>query len=373
VDLNPFDYSDPVEPKDLIDREPEVGTLLRLATGAHNTRLSAPRRFGKTSVLRRVLQDARGMGRATVYVNFYGVTTLEEVAVRIERAYREQLQGPLRRAAVAAIDALRPTGRLSVAPGIGFEIHGQRDRGAAERLLGLLDLPIKVAQRSGGPVIVAFDEFQEVLSAGGEVDKLIRSRIEHHGQAAGYVFAGSHPGLMAELFGERQRALFEQARPVPLGPLPDAELAGHIGERFERTGRRVEGVLDALLALVRGHPQRAMLAAHHLWEATPADQTADEERWASAREGMFTELEEGFERTWSGLSRDQRRLMSGVAEGEGTLFAARTLQRHQLSKAGAQHARDTLVAQGVLEASGGSAQIVDPLLEVWIAAGRRRP
>jgi hypothetical protein len=62
-----------------------------------------------------------------------------------------------------------------------------------------------------------------------------------------------------------------------------------------------------------------------------------------------------------------------VAEGEGTLFAARTLQRHQLYKAGAQHARDTLVAQGVLEASGGNAQIVDPLLEVWIAAGRRRP
>ena len=87
-----------------MDREAEAGQLLQLAEEGHATRL-APRRYGKTSLIRKVLAEAEDIGMATVEVDFYGVISPDDVAARIERGYGK-LRGPLRRMAIAAIRAL---------------------------------------------------------------------------------------------------------------------------------------------------------------------------------------------------------------------------------------------------------------------------
>ena len=56
TDTNPFVYSHPVAPDDLIDRDDETRRLLIAAVGGHFVRLYAPRKYGKTSLLRRVLR-----------------------------------------------------------------------------------------------------------------------------------------------------------------------------------------------------------------------------------------------------------------------------------------------------------------------------
>ena len=99
------------------------------------------------------------------------------------------------------------------------------------------------------------------------MDAVIRSEIQHHGDAASYVFAGSHVGMMRELFADRRRAFYGQAAPVQLAPLPPNEVAESIAARFAATGRDPGSALGPLLALAQGHPQRTMLFAHALWEA----------------------------------------------------------------------------------------------------------
>ncbi len=212
-----------------------------------------------------------------------------------------------------------------------------------------------------------------MLTAGTTIDRLIRSRIQHHGPAAAYIFAGSHPGLMAELFHNRERALFGQARPVELAPLPEAELIAYVGSRFEATGRDPGPTLPPLANLSQGHPQRAMLLAHHLWEATPEDTTAGEETWLAARSAAFGELRESLEREWSSLGQDQKRLLDALAIGEQSVFARATLERFQLTKGGAQQARTALLNGGALAGQGSRLTIIDPLFAAWIAAGRRSP
>src|SRR5215510_8457124 len=50
TDVNPFVYSHPLEPEDVIDRDDEARELLTHAVGGHFVRLFAPRKFGKTSL-----------------------------------------------------------------------------------------------------------------------------------------------------------------------------------------------------------------------------------------------------------------------------------------------------------------------------------
>ena len=49
AEANPFVYSRPIPPEDLIDRDNEAAELLRAAVGGHYVRLYAPRKYGKTS------------------------------------------------------------------------------------------------------------------------------------------------------------------------------------------------------------------------------------------------------------------------------------------------------------------------------------
>src|SRR5881275_1384203 len=97
TDVNPFIYSHPIAPDDIIDRDDETQRLLASAVGGHYVRLYAPRKYGKTSLLRRVLRDAeRQEEMIPILVDLYGVLSVTDVAIRFERAYARQLKGKLR-------------------------------------------------------------------------------------------------------------------------------------------------------------------------------------------------------------------------------------------------------------------------------------
>jgi len=115
----------PAQPGELIDREAEAAQLLNLAIGGHNTRLSAPRRFGKTSLLLKVMDDARDEGLHAIFVDFYGAVAVHEIARRVEEAYLRDLGGPVRRAVANLLRTLT----VKVTPGgIGAEMAVGGDR-----------------------------------------------------------------------------------------------------------------------------------------------------------------------------------------------------------------------------------------------------
>jgi hypothetical protein len=361
-DVNPFRYTEPVPPEELIDRDAESALLVATAIEGNNSRLVAPRRYGKTSLLGRAARDLP-KGWVSVYVDFFGVLTIDDIAERIERAYATQLSGRLATWFAGLRRQLRPTIRLGGGPvPAGVEVHLQP---AAAPLIDRLALPQRLHERHGRRVFVVFDEFQDVLAANDRIDAVIRSEIQHQGEAASYAFAGSHVGMMRSLFGDRRRAFYGQARPVDLAPLDDVELSEFIAERFEVTGKAVGSAIAPLLALVHGHPQRSMLAAHALWEATPEGGKASEETWAAAYERIMADTRDELRAIWTGLPTGQRRVLATLANGE-RLYAARRLNGGSRG-GGTKAALTALVDRG--EVASSDHRIVDPLLAEWVKDG----
>ena len=370
TDLNPFVYDDPLPPDQLVDRGAETEQLLRLAEGGHNTRLQAPRRYGKTTLLGKVRAEAEKIGMNTVYVDFYRTITPGEVSRRIEEAYLASLAGPARRA-VSAI-ARRWRGKVTVAPGgIGAEVESVKSS-EQQRLSDMLDLPKKVFEKSGQRTLVVFDEFQDLLRMSSDVDGLLRSKIQFHRDEASYIFAGSEPGMLDALFGDRKRPLFDQARPITLEALADSDLLEYIGTRFESSDRDAGEALDALLDLVRGHPQRAMLCSHHLWEQTERGTTADLETFERALAEIDRETHPAFEQLWGDLADkpNQRKVLAALANSEETLYNRRTLDAYGLEKGSAENAVNSLLGRGEVQRRGRFV-IVDPLLERWLRQTQR--
>lgn len=351
-------------------RPREFSALIGHFQAGTNARLSSPRDYGKTSLLNQVSTEVNRLGGGAVLVDLYGATTSTQMAAQIDRAYGSLPRGKLSRAA----DAVRRRGGgagISTPLGGASVSLGAQDSNQA--LLDALSLPARIHEKTGARLLVAFDEFQVVLKA--DLDGLIRSVIQHHGDGVTYIFSGSHPGMMRELFSNRSRPFYGQAAPIELGRLAREPLADYVTELFERTGKDPGRGLRPLLDLVDGHPQRAMLMAHLLWSDTEPGVEADEESWNRAFAGARPYLQEKYEAIWDEASRIESGVLEAVASGEQSLTGKRAQAEFGLPRgSAATDAAKRLVDDGILIRSESAGLLIDdPLFAIWVSAGRRWP
>ena len=365
TDANPFVYSRPIAPEDLIDRDNEAAELLRAAVGGHYVRLYAPRKYGKTSLLRRVMEEAEhSEGMVAILVDLFGVLSLADIAVRLERAYAAQLRGGIR-ARIEEFLQRTGLGLSLTALGIGVKLQLEPRADPLPALHALLDLPLRLEREGGFRALIAFDEFQDVGKV-HSADAILRSHIQHQGEVASYVFAGSEQGLMQELFGEKERPLYGQAVPMRLGRLADADIAGYIVDRFKQTNRAAGECVGPLVATAAGHPQRGMLLAYRLWDEIPSGSTGALPNWEAALDKTLLELEPEFEARWQRFSSVEQKSLRAVVEGRGARLRTNVLARLDADKTSVSRALRRLESQGEVDAVDGRTALVDPLFSLWI-------
>jgi hypothetical protein len=363
-DLNPFRFSGPLPAEQMIDRDPEADDLLALTEGGHSFRLIGPRRYGKTTLLRRVLEVAERDGTATVLVDLQDVLSIAEIVVRIERGY-ERLKGPIRR----HVDSLFRAWNIGLSlGGGGFTATLQRNPNvdAESVLLRLLELPVALFDREGTTSLIIFDEIQDVLAVPG-ADGKIRSVIQHQGEAATYAFAGSAPGVMQQLFADPTRPLLDQAVPRELAPLPLADVGDYVTQRFRQTNRDAGTALTPLLEFTRGHPQRSMMLAHYLWERTPRASTANEGTWVSALDHAAHDTTPLMRAIWHALTTNERRVSRALAVASTPLHSEETAAAVGIKRSSIGKALESLIANAdVIHEPGAKPRLTDPMFELWL-------
>jgi uncharacterized protein len=318
------------------------------------TALVGPRRFGKTSVLRRLAADLTEV--STLAVDLFGVQTHGDVATRLSSALE------------LAVPAVRqPAAELSASVGINLgAIRAQLQRAPRERpdtrvlYSELVRLIVRIADRT--PLLIVWDEFQSIAEVSGAT-AVLRTELQHHYDAVGLLFAGSAPSAMRDIFTRHDQPFFSQADLLEIGPLDLAAVHGIIDAGFTATGRLAGGVAGRIFALTGGHPQRTMRAADQVWRRTPPGGDA-EEHWGGAllelRRAEASSLAAAFDE----LAVDERKVLRVIASG-GSLFGV-AAKRVELSAGGARHARDALLSDGKLRHVDEALAVTDPLLADWL-------
>ncbi|MGO9971443.1 MAG: AAA family ATPase [Solirubrobacteraceae bacterium] len=364
---NPFRFSAPLErADDLVGRDAELAALERLARAGTYTLLEAPRRYGKTSLLKAAALRWREPGNAlAVWVDYSAVLTIDEAARRLEDAYVDP------RAHGGLSDLLRElvaSVRLRLGP---LELAPQRggtppELDPAASMHRLLEIPVEVAHRTGHRALVTFDEFQDVLSVPG-LDGLMRSHIQHHAEHVTYVFAGSEPTMLTALFADRARPLYGQAKPMALPPIAPDLLADSIARRFEHTGRSAGEGGQAVASLGAGHPQRTMLLAWQLWELTPPGEVATLELAHEALAQVIADRRPELDATWRALSTVEQRVAVAVAHGLAPSGSRAQRATGIRNRSAAGQAANSLVAAGQMRRdSDGHVALVDPLFASYL-------
>jgi hypothetical protein len=215
---------------------------------------------------------------------------------------------------------------------------------------------------------VVFDEFQDLLVARKDLDGLLRSRIQYHGDAAVYVYAGSEPSMMRELFEARERPLFGQADPLDLGPLPQPETLDDLAGRFRGERLSPGECLGDIVVFAGGHPQRTMLLAYLLADRLAAGEESTPELTARVVDDAVARVAPGYRVLWQQVGAAERVVLAAVADGRGP--TSRSLaDEHNLGRTTLNAAADRLADQGHLLREAHGSRLVDPLLAEWV---RRR-
>lgn len=360
---SPFEFDGPVPPDQMIGRSSEASTILEWAQAGRFMSLVAPRRYGKTSLIRKVAAEGEENRLAVITADLFEVASLADLVLRLERAWAQHTPKRLR-SAVGKILAGAQVGVSIAGSGFALTLADKPNTDPLPALHTLLGLPTQLAKKERGRTLVVLDEFQSVAGLSG-AEALIRSHAQHHRDYASYLFSGSEPGMLAAAFNDRARPFYGQVEMFRLERLPFEELAAAIGDRFSHADRDVSEVLGGLVAASDGHPQRAMLLAHLLWQQVAPGEQASQDHLDAALEAALRRVDPEARATLSGLRPGQRKVLRAVAE-YGTPMAARALRTLGLPKATAQSGAAQLSAAGLIEETAQGWRLVDPLLARWI-------
>lgn len=354
MELSPFPYQGPLSPEQVSGRDALLADLTQRVSERRVTTLLGPRRYGKTSVLRRLAADLTEV--TTVWVDLYEVVSVADVAARFDEGLS------VSRGHFGALARQVSVG-LSLNLGLlRVQLTGPaRSRpDPALALQGLLEVLVRVAEKTATLLVV--DEFSFIASVPGAAGAL-RTATQNHYQDMGMVFAGSQPSMMRALFSSRGEPFYGQADLVGIGPLSDVAIEEIVTSGFAATGRDAGGLAGLLASFAGGHPQRTMQLADACWRRTPPGESGDD-HWAEGLADARAATAQGLEALYSEFNPGERSVLRAVAQS-GTLYGAEA-DLLDLSKGTATHARRSLIDKGNLVATDGGLHLVDPMLSDWI-------
>jgi hypothetical protein len=377
---NPFHAGTIVTGDDFANRADEVASLREELRQGGRVFLLAYRRLGKSCLIHETLRQLQAHDRAlTAYVDLYRANSERELWELLANALLGASRSPLKRLvewATKLARGFRP--RFSIDPETQqpvVTLDAPRSPGElAEVREWALELPAKLREERGRPVVVAFDEFQEIRAFDGpRLEKTLRAAFQGH-RGVGYLFAGSKPHLLREM-AQEGAAFYRFGRFVELAPVTEEQWAPYLTARFRRGSVDVSpDAVRAVVAATEGIPYYVMRLCRALWSKGVHAGRLGEADVQDAFRDLVAEGDQLFASAWDGLTLAQRRALAAVAEGQGgAVFSERVRNAYELgpsSTVARSLARLQELAFVARERGGLRYGIVDPRLRAWVVRGR---
>lgn len=372
---NPFTYGELVQDEAFTDRRDELAQLNRDLENGQNVVLVAPRRLGKSSLVQTALRAAVARGTLVVEVDLMTTPTKERFAAKLAKSIHDDVASRVDRAkeVLGAFRSLRVSPIVTLGDDGSFRFSFTAARGAADiddTIERLLELPAELAAERGRPLVVFFDEFQEVTDLDPHLPALMRAIFQRQGDVA-HVYAGSKRDMMHRLFNDENEPFFRSAKTMELGAIDPTLFRPFLAAQFERTDRGVtDDALTRLLEITGGHPYATQELASALWDEVPAGFTAGSDDLEDALAAVLRAENARFTLLWEGATGPQKLVLQALAKEPGRPFSEPYRLRHELPSAShVQRALRTLIRKElVAKGADGVHDLAEPFFREWLLA-----
>ena len=369
---DPFHYGSPAGAEHFCDREAVLEDVVERMLTANNVILLSPRRYGKTSLLLRAIDEVRRRGGASGYVSLIRCSSRREVAEAVASGI---LNGPLSRLTRGRENLRELLADLPVTPVLGIDASGSFTltfTGAAvttdwHRVLAdaLRLLARRSEKRSTSLVLDEFQRVVEIDEALGGVFKAVADEL----RSTSLVFAGSKLHLMRRLAAGPGAPLLGMGERISLDVVPEPEMAAYLVARARGAGRPMtDSAAHLIYAAVDGIPNDVQRLAFEAFLV--AGDTIDDETVAVAMERVVSHQATDFAELYERLSPTQQRVLRALArEPASAVYSAAFLESVDASNANAVRAAlEVLERRELVRRDGGGWVVSNAFLRAWLCA-----
>ena len=371
---NPFRYGALALDDAFTNREAELAELLTDILNGQDVVVFAPRRYGKSSLVWRVSQQAIEQDVLVAHVNLMTTPTAERLAEKLAETIHDDLASTLFRARerLRVFAGLRITPVVTVDPNtgkLGFTFDaGRQPQDLDATLERLLELPGQLAAERGRKVALVLDEFQEIVDVDPDLPRLMRSVFELQPDVA-HVYLGSKRHMLERIFNDENEPFWRSAKQMELGVIAPALFRGYIDAQFARTGRRVDSdIVERVLDATLGHPYATQELCYFLWGETPEGGVAGGDEYEAALDKLLRAEHAHFGLVWEKAARAQRLVLEALAREPGRPLTGDYRRRHGLpGPSSVQRALEAVVKDElVTRDERGEYRIAEPFLGEWL-------
>lgn len=366
-----FVFGVSVSDYNFIGRKEEIRRLKMNFEEGINTILISPRRWGKTSLVRKVCEVVDRKKVIPVFVDIFKCKTEYEFynalaeAVLKQTASKTELWMDNARDFIARLSpkvsfSPEPNSEFALSLGISPKTH------APEEILSLAE---EIAQKKQKRIVVCIDEFQQIgeMADSVSIQKRLRS-VWQHQRLTSYCLFGSKKHTMMNVFQKRNMPLYQFGDFKFLDKIPTETWVEYIVQHFKDRQRTISTEQAAKICqLVDNYSSYVQQLSWLVFSLIDEGQVVTDEHLKQGVKDLLNSQEQLFMQQIEPLTAYQMNFLRCILSGHHDDFGETAVREEfQLgSVSNITRLKTALVDKDIVEMSGKRYYITDPVFALW--------
>lgn len=366
-----FVFGVSVSDYNFIGRKEEIRRLKMNFEEGINTILISPRRWGKTSLVRKVCDVVDRKKVIPVFVDIFKCKTEYEFynalaeAVLKQTASKTELWMDNARDFIARLSpkvsfSPEPNSEFALSLGISPKTH------APEEILSLAE---EIAQKKQKRIVVCIDEFQQIgeMADSVSIQKRLRS-VWQHQRLTSYCLFGSKKHIMMNVFQKRNMPLYQFGDFKFLDKIPTETWVEYIVQHFKDRQRTISAEQAAKICqLVDNYSSYVQQLSWLVFSLIDEGQVVTDEHLKQGVKDLLNSQEQLFMQQIEPLTAYQMNFLRCILSGHHDDFGETAVREEfQLgSVSNITRLKTALVDKDIVEMSGKRYYITDPVFALW--------
>lgn len=366
-----FVFGVSVSDYNFIGRKEEIRRLKMNFEEGINTILISPRRWGKTSLVRKVCEVVDRKKVIPVFVDIFKCKTEYEFynalaeAVLKQTASKAELWMDNARDFIARLSpkvsfSPEPNSEFALSLGISPKTH------APEEILSLAE---EIAQKKQKRIVVCIDEFQQIgeMADSVSIQKRLRS-VWQHQRLTSYCLFGSKKHTMMNVFQKRNMPLYQFGDFKFLDKILTETWVEYIVQHFKDRQRTISAEQAAKICqLVDNYSSYVQQLSWLVFSLIDEGQVVTDEHLKQGVKDLLNSQEQLFMQQIEPLTAYQMNFLRCILSGHHDDFGETAVREEfQLgSVSNITRLKTALVDKDIVEMSGKRYYITDPVFALW--------
>lgn len=370
METSPFVYGVTVSEKAFTNRESESKKLFSNLTQGVNTTIISPRRWGKSSLVEKVVKDINRQEPTIkiVLIDLFSVSGEEEFlelfAREVIKASSSKWQDWMQ-SGKDFFTQLLPKLSVGVDPVTDFslsfdwqELKRHKDE--------ILNLPEQIAKKKNIRFIVCLDEFQQLANFSDyeNLEKRMRAAWQRQKRVT-YCLFGSKRHMLADIFSNPSKPFYRFGDIMWLPKIDSEKWTYFIQQSFRQTHKSISNKLaSAIASLMKNNSWYVQQLAHYTWQKT--ENKVSTKEIAAALSELINANTPLYQNEIESFSTTQLNLLKAVVSGERKFTSRAVMEKYRIgTPRNVSKNKTRLIYNDIIHETDQGYEFLDPAFELW--------